>query len=203
MKILMWAIIPIAFTLIFFITIDYKQSESWICLMFVWFAYLIASVSGLSSYGNQYTILNYTIVFCAVGYFLLELLAATVFLYIYTGTPRWAFSIQLLLLVAYVLLLGIVSVSNYKTKKSIQDLNNNVNLVNQWKTKVTLMQLNNPSDKTKELLALLNATPVKSNSSVKAIDEKITSLIEDPLSVDIVIRKVKERNIILKTINHE
>ena len=63
------------------------------------------------------------------------------------------------------------------------------------------MQLNNPSVKTKDLLAVLNTTPVKSNSVVRTIDEEITNLIDDPLSADDVIKKIKERTILLKTSN--
>ena len=200
-KIVMWSIIPIAFTIIFFVTIDYKQSEPWISLVFVWLAYLTASVSCLSNIGNRHAILNYTLTLCAIGYILIELLAAIAFLYFYTDIPRWAFTIQFLLLVVYILLFGIIYIFNYKTNRQMQDLKNDANLVNQWKAKVALMQLNNPSVKTKDLLAVLNTTPVKSNSVVKTIDEEITNLIDDPLSADDVIKKIKERTILLKTSN--
>ena len=83
MKIVMWSIIPIAFTIIFFVTVDYKQSEPWISLVFVWLAYLTASVSCLSNIGNRHAILNYTLTLCAIGYILIELLAAIAFLYFY------------------------------------------------------------------------------------------------------------------------
>lgn len=201
MKIVMWSIIPIAFTIIFFVTVDYKQSEPWISLVFVWLAYLTASVSCLSNIGNRHAILNYTLTLCAIGYILIELLAAIAFLYFYTDIPRWAFTIQFLLLVVYILLFGIIYIFNYKTNRQMQDLKNDANLVNQWKAKVALMQLNNPSVKTKDLLAVLNTTPVKSNSVVKTIDEEITNLIDDPLSADDVIKKIKERTILLKTSN--
>ena len=200
-KIVMWSIIPIAFTIIFFVTVDYKQSEPWISLVFVWLAYLTASVSCLSNIGNRHAILNYTLTLCAIGYILIELLAAIAFLYFYTDIPRWAFTIQFLLLVVYILLFGIIYIFNYKTNRQMQDLKNDANLVNQWKAKVALMQLNNPSVKTKDLLAVLNTTPVKSNSVVKTIDEEITNLIDDPLSADDVIKKIKERTILLKTSN--
>lgn len=201
MKIVMWSIIPIAFTIIFFVTVDYKQSEPWISLVFVWLAYLTASVSCLSNIGNRHAILNYTLTLCAIGYILIELLAAIAFLYFYTDIPRRAFTIQFLLLVVYILLFGIIYIFNYKTNRQMQDLKNDANLVNQWKAKVALMQLNNPSVKTKDLLAVLNTTPVKSNSVVKTIDEEITNLIDDPLSADDVIKKIKERTILLKTSN--
>ena len=201
MKIVMWSIIPIAFTIIFFVTVDYKQSEPWISLVFVWLAYLTASVSCLSNIGNRHAILNYTLTLCAIGYILIELLAAIAFLYFYTDIPRWAFTIQFLLLVVYILLFGIIYIFNYKTNRQMQDLKNDANLVNQWKAKVALMQLNNPSVKTKDLLAVLNTTPVKSNSVVRTIDEEITNLIDDPLSADDVIKKIKERTILLKTSN--
>lgn len=201
MKIVMWSIIPIAFTLIFFVTVDYKQSEPWINLVFAWLAYLTASVSLLSIIGNRHAILNYTLTLCAIGYILIELLVAVAFLYFYTDIPRWAFTIQFLLLVAYVLLFGFVYISNYKSSRRMQDLKNDANLVNQWKAKVALMQLNNPSVKTKELLDVLNATPVKSDSMVEAIDKEINNLIDDPLSADDVIKKIKERTILLKKSN--
>ena len=200
MKILMWAIVPIAFTIIFLVTTDYKESGPWISLVFVWLAYLTASASCLSNIGSQYAILNYTLTLCAVGYFLIELIAAVAFLYIYTNTPQWAFTMQLLLFIIFVLLFGFVYITNHQTNRQIQELKDDINLVNQWKSKVTLMQLNNPSDKTKELLDILKATPVKSNSAVAAIDEEITNLLDDPSSTDVVIKKIKERNIVLKTI---
>lgn len=200
MKIIMWAIVPIAFTVIFIVTVDYKEGAPWISLVFVWLAYLTASASCLSNIGSQHAILNYTLTLCAVSYFLIELIAAVTFLYIYTDIPQWAFTTQFLLFVAYVLLFGFVYISNHKTNHQIQELKDDINLVNQWKSKVTLMQLNNPSDKTKELLDILKATPVKSNSAVAAIDEEITNLLDDPSSTDFVIKKIKERNIVLKSI---
>ncbi len=200
MKILMWIIVPIAFTIIFLVTADYKEGGSWISFVFVWLAYLTASATCLSNIGSQHAILNYTLTLCAVGYFLVELIAAVAFLYIYTDIPQWAFTTQLLLFVAFVLLFGFMYITNHKTSRQIQELKDEMNLVNQWKAKVALMQLNNPSDKTKELLDILKATPVKSNSAVAAIDEEITNLLDDPSSTDFVIKKIKERNIVLKSI---
>ena len=197
-KIVMWSIIPIAFTIIFFVTVDYKQSEPWISLVFVWLAYLIASVSCLSNIGNRHAILNYTLTLCAIGYILMELLAAVAFLYFYTDIPRWAFTIQFLLLVVYILLFGFAYISNYKSNRQMLDLKNDANVVNQWKAKVALMQLNNPSVKTKELLAVLNSTPVKSDSVVEAIDEEISNLIEKGTDTELIIKKIKERNLLLK-----
>ena len=78
------------------------------------------------------------------------------------------------------------------------DLKNDANVVNQWKAKVALMQLNNPSVKTKELLAVLNSTPVKSDSVVEAIDEEISNLIEKGTDTELIIKKIKERNLLLK-----
>lgn len=201
MKIIMWAIVPIVFTIIFFVTVDYKEGGPWISLVFVWLAYLTASATCLSNIGSQHAILNYTLTLCAIGYFLIELIAAVDFLYIYTDIPQWAFTTQLLLFVAFVLLFGFVYITNHKTSRQIQELKNDINLVNQWKAKVALMQLNNPSDKTKELLDILNTTPVKSNSAVAAIDDEISSLIESELNTEFIIQKIKERNLLLKVNN--
>ena len=201
MKILMWIIVPIAFTIIFLVTADYKEGGSWISFVFVWLAYLTASATCLSNIGSQHAILNYTLTLCAVGYFLVELIAAVAFLYIYTDIPQWAFTTQLLLFVAFVLLFGFMYITNHKTSRQIQELKDEMNLVNQWKAKVALMQLNNPSDKTKELLDILKATPVKSNSAVAAIDEEISSLIEKETDTEQIIQKIKERNLLLKVNN--
>lgn len=201
MRMLMWAIVPIAFTVIYIATVDYKEGTPWISLVFVWLAYLTASASCLSNIGSQHAILNYTLTLCAVGYFLVELIAAVAFLYIYTNIPQWAFTIQLLLFVVFVLLFGFVYITNHQTNRQIQELKNEMNLVNQWKAKVALMQLNNPSDKTKELLDILNTTPVKSNSAVAAIDDEISSLIESELNTEFIIQKIKERNLLLKVNN--
>lgn len=201
MKILMWIIVPIAFTIIFLVTADYKEGGSWISFVFVWLAYLTASATCLSNIGSQHAILNYTLTLCAVGYFLVELIAAVAFLYIYTDIPQWAFTTQLLLFVAFVLLFGFMYITNHKTSRQIQELKDEMNLVNQWKAKVALMQLNNPSDKTKELLDILKATPVKSNSAVAAIDEEISTLIEKETDTEQIIQKIKERNLLLKVNN--
>lgn len=201
MKMLMWIIVPIAFTVIFFVTVDYKEGAPWICLMFVWLAYLTASASYMSNNGSLHAILNYTLTLCAVGYFFIELIAAIVFLYIFTDIPQWAFTTQFLLFVAFVLLFGFVYITNRKTSRQIQELKDEMTLVNQWKEKVALMQLNNPSDKTKELLNILKATPVKRNSAVAAIDDEISSLIENEMDTELIIQKIKERNLLLKVIN--
>lgn len=201
MKMLMWAIVPVAFTIFFFVTVDYKEGGPWISLVFVWLAYLTASASCLSNIGSQQAILNYTLTLCAVGYFLAELIAAVAFLYIYTDILQWAFTTQLLLFVAFVLLFGFVYITNHKTNRQIQELKDETTLVNQWKAKVALMQLNNPSDKKKELLDILKVTPAKSNSAVAAIDDEISSLIENEMNTELIIQKIKERNLLLKVNN--
>lgn len=201
MKMLMWAIVPIAFTIIFIVTVDYKEGGAWISLVFVWLAYLTASASCLSKIGSQHAILNYTLTLCAVGYFFIELIAAVAFLYIYTDIPQWAFAIQLFLFVAFVLLFGFVYITNHQTNRQIQELKDEMNLVNQWKAKVALMLLNNPSNKTKELLDILKATPVRSNSAVTAIDDEISSMIDNEMNTEIIIQKIKERNLLIKMNN--
>lgn len=201
MKMLMWAIVPIAFTIIFIVTVDYKEGGAWISLVFVWLAYLTASASCLSKIGSQHAILNYTLTLCAVGYFFIELIAAVAFLYIYTYIPQWAFAIQLLLFVAFVLLFGFVYITNHQTNRQIQELKDEMNLVNQWKAKVALMLLNNPSNKTKELLDILKATPVRSNSAVTAIDDEISSMIDNEMNTELIIQKIKERNLLIKMNN--
>ena len=200
-KTLMWIIVPIAFTIFFFVTVDYKEGSHWISLIFVWLAYLTASASYILSIGNRYAILNYTLALCAIGYIIIEIIAAIAFVYIYTYLPQWAFTVQLLLFVAYILLFGYVYLTNHKTSRQMQELKNDNNLVNQWKAKAALMQLNNPSNKTKELLDLVNTTPVKSNLEVAALDKEISSLIKEPSSIDVVISKIKERNTLLKSLN--
>lgn len=201
MKMLMWAIVPIAFTIIFIVTVDYKEGGAWISFVFVWLAYLTASASCLSKIGSQHAILNYTLTLCAVGYFFIELIAAVAFLYIYTYIPQWAFAIQLLLFVAFVLLFGFVYITNHQTNRQIQELKDEMNLVNQWKAKVALMLLNNPSNKTKELLDILKATPVRSNSAVTAIDDEISSMIDNEMNTELIIQKIKERNLLIKMNN--
>ena len=199
MKILMWAIIPIAFIIIFFVTVDYKQGEPWISLVFLMLAYLMVSASCASMMGRRHAILNYTITICAVVYYLIELIVAILFLYVYKDIPQWAFTIQLLFFVAFVLLFGIVYISNQKTNRQMEDFEREVNIVKQWKSRAAQMHLNNPSCKTKELLDVINATPVNSNSALMNIDEEITNLISDPSSIDAVIKKIKERNLLLKS----
>ncbi len=199
MKIVMWTIIPIAFTLIFFVTVDYKQSEPWISLVFVWLAYLTASVSCLSNIGNRHAILNYTLTLCAIGYILIELLAAIAFLYFYTDIPRWAFTIQFLLLVVYVLLFGFVYISNLKTGQQMCEFRVNESRVKQWRAKIALIQSNNPSMDIRKLSDLLKITPTTSSPEVSSIDDEITTMIEsEKLNISQIIKKLEERNIILK-----
>lgn len=199
MKIVMWSIIPIAFTIIFFVTIDYKQSEPWISLVFVWLAYLTASVSCLSNIGNRHAILNYTLTLCAIGYILIELLAAIAFLYFYTDIPRWAFTIQFLLLATYVLLFGFVYISNYKTEQQMREFHVNESRLKQWRAKIALIQSNNPSMDIRKLSDLLKITPTTSSPEVSSIDDEITTMIEsEKLNISQIIKKLEERNIILK-----
>lgn len=201
MKTLMWVIVPIAFTFIFYVTVDYKEGAHWISLIFVWLAYITASVSYALSIGNRYEILNYTLALCAIGYFIIEIIVAIAFLYIYTNIPQWSFTAQLLIFVAYILLWGYAYITNHKTNRQMQELKKDRNLVNQWKAKAVLMQLNSPSNKTKELLDLISITPVKSNKVVAALDKEISSLIKEPSSIDVVISKIRERNSLLKSLN--
>ena len=202
MKIIMWAIVPIAFTLIFFATVDYDNSEAWISLAFVWIAYLTASATCLSNWGKQLSVLNWTMYYCAVVYFVAELIAAVVFLYVYYEYSKWSFVFQLLLLVAFVLVFGFSYISNQKTEEQMQEFIENDSRVKQWRAKVALMQLNNPSKDLEKLSDLLSITPIMSSPEVASIDEEISSMIQSGSSnINQIISKLKERNIILKVNN--
>ena len=201
MKILMWTIVPIAFTLIFFTTIDYDNGGTWISLAFVWIAYLTASATCLSNWGKQLSVLNWTMYYCAVVYFVVELIAAVVFLYVYPDYPKWSFAVQLLLLVAFVLVFGFSYLSNLKTEEQSQEFIENDSRVKQWRAKVALMQMNNPSKDLEELTDLLCITPIISSPKVASIDDEISSLIEKEMNTELIIQKIKERNLLLKMNN--
>lgn len=202
MKILMWTIVPIAFTLIFFTTIDYDNGGTWISLAFVWIAYLTASATCLSNWGKQLSVLNWTMYYCAVVYFVVELVAAVVFLYVYPGYPKWSFAVQLLLLVVFVLVFGFSYISNQKTEEQMHEFIENNSRVKQWRAKVALMQMNNPSKNLKELIDLLSITPVMSSPEVASIDDEISAMIESGTpNVTQIFNKINERNSILKANN--
>ena len=199
MKILMWTIVPIAFTLLFFATIDYDNGGTWISFAFVWIAYLTASATCLSNWGKQLSVLNWTMYYCAVVYFVVELVAAVVFLYIYPDYPKWSFAVQLLLLVAFVLVFGFLYISNQKTEEQTQEFIENDSRVKQWRAKVALMQSRNPSNELKELSDLISITPIISTPEVASIDDEISSMIESGIpNIIQIINKLKERNLMLK-----
>ena len=198
-KILMWAIIPIALTIIFFVTVDYEKSGMWICLFFVWLAYLTVFFTSFSRWGKHLSVLNWTLYLSAIGYFVVELVVAAYFLYINVDDPQWSFAVQLLLFVAYVLLFGLTYIANRKTNRQIQEFCINDTRVKQWRAKVALMQSVNPSKELKELSDLLSITPIMSTQEVYSLDEEISRLIETAtLNITVIIDKIKERNIILK-----
>lgn len=200
MKILMWAIVPIAFTLIFFATVDYDNDGAWIDLAFVWIAYITASSTCLSNWGKQLSVLNWTMYYCAVVYFVVELVVAILFLYVYPECPKWSFAVQLLLLVVFVLVFGFSYISNQKTEEQMQEFIENDSRVKQWRAKVALMQSKNPSNELKELSDLLSITPIICSPEVTFIDDEISSMIEsDTPDVTQIVNKIKERTIILKT----
>ena len=199
MKIIMWAIIPVALTLVILASVDYERSEMWISLVFIWLAYLIASFTSLSKWSMQLAVLNWTLYLCAVGYFVSELIVAIYFLYVNVDCPQWSFAIQLLLFVAYVLVFGFTYISNHKTGIQMQEFRVNESRVKQWRAKVALVQSCNPSKELKELSDLLSITPIMSTSVVFALDDEITMMIDSGIhDVYLVINKIKERNIILK-----
>lgn len=199
MKILMWTIVPIAFTLLFFATIDYDNGGTWISFAFVSIAYLTASATCLSNWGKQLSVLNWTMYYCAVVYFVVELVAAVVFLYIYPDYPKWSFAVQLLLLVAFVLVFGFLYISNQKTEEQTQEFIENDSRVKQWRAKVALMQSRNPSNELKELSDLISITPIISTPEVASIDDEISSMIESGIpNIIQIINKLKERNLMLK-----
>lgn len=199
MKIIMWAIVPIAFSLIFFVTVNYDNGGAWLSLAYVWMAYLIASVTSLFNWGRQLSVLNWSMYYCAVVYFMVELVVAVLFLYAYPEYPKWSFSIQLLLLVVYVLVFGFSYISNKKTEEQMQKFKENDSRVKQWRAKVTLMQTKNPSNELKELSDLLSITPIKSSSEVVYIDDEISVMMESSIpDITQIIYKLKERNSLLK-----
>ena len=199
MKILMWAIVPIALTLIIFATVDHGNGGKWISLAFIWIAYLTASATCLSRWNIKLSVLNWTLYYCAVVYFITEIIAAVLFLYIYPDYPQRSFAVQLLLLVAFVLVFGFSYISNQKTEKQMQEFVANDSRVKQWRSKVALLQSSNPSDELKELSDLLSITPIISTSEVASIDDEISSMIESDIpNIAHIISKIKERNIILK-----
>lgn len=120
-KIWMWAIIPVALTLIFLVTVSAMDRNTWINVSFVWVAYLTASASCLSRWGKGLAILEWASYLCAVSYLGAELLVAVAFLYFYTDVPQWAFSVQLLLYVVYVLLCGLMYLFNRTTEEQMND----------------------------------------------------------------------------------
>ncbi len=199
MKLIMWTIVPIAFTLIFFATVDYDNGGAWISLAFVWMGYLIASVTSLFNWGRQLSVLNWTVYYCAVVYFVVEFVTAILFLYVYAEYPKWSFSVQLLLLVVFVLVFGFSYISNKKTEEQMQKFMENDSRVKQWRAKVTLMQTKNPSNELKELSDLLSITPIKSSSEVVYIDDEISVMMESSIpDITQIIYKLKERNSLLK-----
>lgn len=199
MKLLMWAIIPIALTLVFFATVNYEKSGMWISLVFIWLAYLTISFTCLSRWGKHLSVLNWTLYLCAVGYFVVELMMAIYFLYINVDSPQWSFAVQLLLFVAYILLFGLTYIANHKTNKQMKEFRINDSRVKLWRTKVALMQSSHPSKELKELSDLLSITPIMSTKEVSSLDDEITAMLESGIKdVGLIINKIKERNIILK-----
>lgn len=199
MKILMWAIVPIALTLVFLATVDYEKSGMWVSLVFIWLAYFTVSYTCLYKWGKQLSILNWSLYLCAMGYFLAELVAAVLFLYVLSDYPQWSFSVQLLLFVTYVLLFGVTYIANHKTDHQMREFRVNDSRVKQWRKKVALMQSVTPSNEIKELSDLLSITPIMSTPEVSSIDDEISMMIESDLKdIDLIINKIKERNIILK-----
>lgn len=199
-KLIMWAIIPAAFTLIFFFTVDNDRSGLWISLVFMWIAYLTASAACLPKWGKPLSVLNWSLYHCAVVYFITEIIAAILFLYVYLDYPQWSFTVQLLLLVAFVLVFGFSYISSLKTEEQMQEFHVHDSRVKQWRTMVALMQSDNPSLELKELSDLLSITPIMSTAEVAAIDEDISTLIDSGISdTTQIIKKIKERNIILKS----
>ena len=198
-KMIMWAIVPIALTLIVFATVDHDNDGKWISLAFVWIAYLTASATCLSKWSKNLSVLNWTLYYCAVVYFVTEMIAAVLFLYVYPDYPQWSFAIQLLSLVAFVLVFGFSFISNQKTKEQMQEFVAQDSRVKQWRAKVALMQMNNPSKELEELSDLLSITPIMSSPEVASIDDEISSMIESGIPNNIqIINKIKERNILLK-----
>lgn len=196
----MWAIVPIAFTLIFFATIDYDNGGKWISLAFVWIAYLTASATCLSNWGKQLSVLNWTVYYCAFVYFAVEIIVAILFLYVYSDYPQWSFTAQLLLLVTFILVFGFSYLSNQKTDKQTQEFCVHNSRVMKWRKSVALMQSNNPSKELKELSDLLNITPIMSTPEVSSLDEDISEMIESGVSnTALIINKIKERNIKIKS----
>lgn len=202
MKLLMWIIIPIAITMVFFATVDYENNSMWISFVFVWLAYLIATSSCLSKWGKDLSVLNWTLYICAFGYFLTELIVAVLFLYVYVDYPQWSFSVQLLLLVAYILVFGMTYIANHKTDKQMVEFCENGSRVKKWREKIALMQSDNPSKELKELIDLLSVTPINSTPNTLSLDNEIDAMIESGVqNIALVVSKIKERNIRLKT-NH-
>lgn len=202
MKLLMWIIIPIAITMVFFATVDYENNSMWISFVFVWLAYLIATASCLSKWEKDLSVLNWTLYICAFGYFLTELIVAILFLYVYVDYPQWSFSVQLLLLVAYILVFGMTYIANHKTDKQMVEFCENGSRVKKWREKIALMQSDNPSKELKELIDLLSVTPINSTPNTLSLDNEIDAMIESGVqNIALVVSKIKERNIRLKT-NH-
>lgn len=199
MKLIMWTIVPIAFTLIFFATVDYDNGGAWISLAFVWMAYLIASVTSLFNWGRQLSVLNWSMYYCAVVYFMVELVVAVLFLYVYPEYSKWSFTIQLLLLVVFILVFGFSYISNKKTEEQMQEFFENDSRVKQWRAKVALMQSKNPSSELQELSNLLSVTPIISSSEVASIDAEISAMLESNIpNICQIIKKLKERNLLLR-----
>ena len=74
--------------------------------------------------------------------------------------------------------------------------------VKKWREKIALMQSDNPSKELKELIDLLSVTPINSTPNTLSLDNEIDAMIESGVqNIALVVSKIKERNIRLKT-NH-
>ena len=88
---------------------------------------------------------------------------------------------------------------NRKTDTQIQELSVNDSRVKQWRTKVALIQLSNPSKDIERLSDILSTTPIMTTQKVSSLDDEISKMIESEINnVNQIVSKIKERNSILK-----
>lgn len=201
-KVLAWGmaiLIPVTIAIVFLITTDYSRPNTWINVFFFVIAFALAVIVCLAPIKKDLAVLNWTVYVISAFFIMLELFVSVVFLYVISDYPHWAFAVHLLLVVGFVVLNGLLYLYNNYTTSQMSLLQQDVNKVKQWKLKVELLQSANPTTEQKQLIELLNVSPVTSNDNVVELENEISLLVENlPNNIDLVHKKIVERNIMLK-----
>lgn len=209
----------IAFNIIYFVIWGFENSLSvWLSYGFIHLAYVLLVLSPKFDSVDKMPLLSASTVSITFAYFLMELIAGMVFIILQENYVKVSITVQIGILVLYVILVVVNLTYNNITNDNIAERQTEIAFVKIYSSKLEALknEVENTdlSKEIEDLYYLLHSSPVKSNLSVKDLESNIAHTIDELSNaimtenyelaknlISSIDKKIKERNRLLSLDN--